>query len=156
MNRIVLLGVAMFFAIVGIALMGSDNTAVAGHGGHGCNGASCDGGCGGYDAGECCGRRHHRHRRCDGGGCRGRHHHRRNRCCGEVNACCGEAAPACCAVAAGPMQAPGKGDYGPAQAPGKGDFGPAQAPGKGAPEQAPAQAPEKGAPGQAPAQAPAK
>lgn len=138
MNRIVLLGVAMFFAIVGIALLGSDSKAVAGHGCHGCNGASCDGGCGGHD--DCCGRRHHRHRRCDGG-CRGGLFARlHNRCCGEVNTCCGEAAPACCAVAAGPAQAPSK------EAP-----APAQAPSKEAPAQAPAQAPEKGAAEQAPA-----
>jgi hypothetical protein len=138
MNRIVVFGVAMFFAAIGVALMGSDS-AVAGHGGHGCHGAACDGGfapdCGGHDA--CCGRRHHRHHRNRCGGGLFSHKHR-NRCCGDVApACCGEVAPACAAPVAyeqAPMQAPGK------------DF----------PGQAPAQPFAKEAPGQAPAQAPAQ
>ena len=47
MNRALIFCIAIFFAVVGIALLGADNAAVAGHG---CCG--CHGGCGGYD---CCG-----------------------------------------------------------------------------------------------------
>jgi len=52
MNRILILGVAMFLAIVGIALIGGEKTAVAGHGCHGCccGGDCCGGGCCGYSA----------------------------------------------------------------------------------------------------------
>lgn len=97
MNRLFALGVAVFFAIVGIALMGGENQAVAGHGCHGCDcaGVSCDGGCGGHHACHGChGRRHHRCHGCHG--CHGRRHHRchGNSCCGPVADCCG--APACC------------------------------------------------------------
>src|SRR6185369_16267568 len=65
MNRILILGIAMFIAIVGIALVGGEKVAVAGHGCHGC----CCGGdcCGG--GGECCGGCHchgHRRHRCHG------------------------------------------------------------------------------------------
>lgn len=93
MNRALLFGIAIFFAVVGIALVGGESKVLAGHGGcgGGCGGYNgCDGGaCGGAPA--CCGpqacggRHHHRHHR---------HHHRRNNCCG--NPCCGQAAPACC------------------------------------------------------------
>ena len=38
MNRMVVFGVAMFLAIVGIALLGGQNSATAGHGCPGCNG----------------------------------------------------------------------------------------------------------------------
>jgi hypothetical protein len=50
MNRTLILGIAMLLAIVGIALVGGEKVAVAGHGCHGC----CCGGdcCGG---GGCCG-----------------------------------------------------------------------------------------------------
>src|ERR1044071_8962832 len=53
MNRILILGVAMFIAIVGIALVGGEKVAVAGHGCHGCccGGDCCGGGCCG---GDCC------------------------------------------------------------------------------------------------------
>jgi hypothetical protein len=85
MNRALLFGIAIFFAVVGIALMGSDSKVLAGHGCNGgCAGAGCDGGCmgachGGGCAGNAC-----------NGGCNGRRHHRRNRCHGcHANACCG-------------------------------------------------------------------
>ena len=93
MNRALLFGIAIFFAIVGLSLVGSQSQAVAGHR---CNG-SCDGGhhrdrCFGRD--RCHGRGHHdrcsgrdrghgrdrchgglfgHHRRCNGGGCNGGH-----------------------------------------------------------------------------------
>ncbi len=56
MNRILILGIAMFLAIVGIALVGGEKVAVAGHGCCCCCGGSC---CGG---GCCCGHHHHHHR----------------------------------------------------------------------------------------------
>ncbi|HIN95428.1 MAG TPA: hypothetical protein EYN03_07265 [Planctomycetes bacterium] len=44
MNRVVLFGVAIFFAFVSIALLGGDNLVVAGHGCHGFRGGKkCDG-----------------------------------------------------------------------------------------------------------------
>ena len=64
MNRVIVFGVAVFFAVVGIALMGGQQQAVAGHGCNGCHGAvACDGGnvgcapvaCSG-DTGRCFGR----------------------------------------------------------------------------------------------------
>ena len=64
MNRVIVFGVAFFFAIVGIALLGGQQQAVAGHGCNGCHGAvACDGGnvgcapvaCSG-DTGRCFGR----------------------------------------------------------------------------------------------------
>ncbi len=49
MNRVFVFGVAVFFAIVGIALLGGEKQAVAGHGCNGCHGAvACDG------AASCC------------------------------------------------------------------------------------------------------
>src|SRR6266478_1996885 len=71
--------------IVGIALIGGSNTAMAGHGCCGCH-ASCD--CGGCGGGGCCGchHRHHRHRCCGCDGCCG--------CSGE--SACAAAAPSCC------------------------------------------------------------
>ncbi|HEX5444430.1 MAG TPA: hypothetical protein VFW87_11395 [Pirellulales bacterium] len=136
MNRALVFGIAIFFAVVGIALMGGDNKVLAGHGhggGGGCMG--CDGyACGGAPAcagpADCCapcgGRRHHGHRR---------HHQRRNNCCG--NPCCGPVAPACCGYGGG---------YGaPAGGMGPGGQGPA------GPEAAPPAAPEAPpAPGNAP------
>ena len=79
MNRALVLGIAIFVAVIGIALVGGESQAVAGHG---CNGCDCD--CGGCA--------------CDCGG-------RRSRCCGRRqrrNKCCGCSAPAndCCAPAA--------------------------------------------------------
>lgn len=74
MNRFVVFGVAMFFAIVGIALLGAENKADAGQRCCGCSGASC-GGCGGACTG------------CSCGGLFAR------RCCG-AQACCGPRA--CC------------------------------------------------------------
>ena len=88
MNRALILGIAIFFAVVGIALVGGESKAVAGHGCHGCAG-DCGGGCdcgGGFDCCGCHGRRHHRR-------------HRRHRCCGcdGPPACCGveQCAPTC-------------------------------------------------------------
>lgn len=95
MNRIVVFGFAMFLAIVGIALLGGENSAVAGHG---CNGCSCDGGCdGGCDSscGGCHGGLLSRlHKRCGGcHGCGGGLLSRlRSRCCKPT--CC-EPAPCC-------------------------------------------------------------
>lgn len=73
MNRVVLLGVAVFLAVVGIALLGGANSALAGHGCCGCCGGcngcygGCCGGCnGGY--GGCCGGCHGGY---DCGGCHG-------------------------------------------------------------------------------------
>jgi hypothetical protein len=40
MNRMFVFGIAIFFAIVGIALVGGEKVAVAGHGCHGCSGCS--------------------------------------------------------------------------------------------------------------------
>lgn len=82
MNRFVVFGIAMFFAIVGIALLGADNKADAGQRCCGCAGASCagcDGGCYGC-----------------AGGCGGLF--ARKRCCGcaGYNACCGP--KACCGL----------------------------------------------------------
>lgn len=102
MNRIVVLGVAIFFALVGIALVGGENKASAfgflrlGGGGYGCSGCN---GCHGGHHNRCC------HNRCHGGGCcssnygccssschGGRHrcHGRCNGgCCGGYGGCCG-------------------------------------------------------------------
>ena len=66
MNRVVIVGIAMFLAIVGLALLGGENAAQAGHGCHGCAGVvGCDGGYGGHGChgllkghglrGGCCG-----------------------------------------------------------------------------------------------------
>jgi hypothetical protein len=76
MNRIVVLGVAIFFALVGIALVGGESKALAfGHRGC-CNGNSCcASSCHGGHHNRCC---HSRcHGRCHGG----------NSCCS--NSCCG-------------------------------------------------------------------
>lgn len=62
MNRVVLLGVAVFLAVVGIGLLGSGvDSALAGHGCCGCCGGCY--GCHGCYGGGCCG--------CYGGGCCG-------------------------------------------------------------------------------------
>ncbi len=85
MKRFLGFAVAMFFALIAIALIGGDSGAVAGHGCHGRK--------------SCHGKKHHERReRCHG---------RKNRChgeaaapacesgCGEVNACGGCAGGAC-------------------------------------------------------------
>ena len=95
MNRIVVLGVAIFLALVGIALVGGEQTAEAGlfNRGGGC-GCACDGGgchgrrrchgrCDGCHGGDCCASK------CDGcscnGSCHGRHRcHGRDRCHGGL------------------------------------------------------------------------
>jgi hypothetical protein len=99
MNRIVVLGLAMFFAIVGIALLGGDSKAMAfGHrkccSCSSCNG--CNGGC------------HGCHSRCHG--C-----HKRHRCHG-CNGCNGCNGGSCCSNG-GYVQAPEKQAPAPAQAP---------------------------------------
>jgi hypothetical protein len=97
MNRVFVLGVVLFFAIVGIAMLGGQEQAVAGHGCGGCAGVvACDGavGCGGIvDAGcattcqgRCFGRLRDRFNRC--GGNRGRLFGQR-RCAGPATDCCG-------------------------------------------------------------------
>lgn len=119
MNRTVLFGVVIFFAVVAIALMGSGNQAIAGHGCHGCGGSygyacggyACGGyACGGYACDGCfgCGGVAYRARACGGcyapcGGCAGvvrRHqglfHHRRAMACYGVAApCCGPVVYGC-------------------------------------------------------------
>src|SRR5438045_3077377 len=90
MNRALIFAIAIFFAVVGIALLGGDsNKVLAGHGCHcscgGCGG--CDGGCGGCGGCHC-------------GGLFARL--RARRCCGCcAPSCCAPAncAPACCAPA---------------------------------------------------------
>src|SRR6478672_4601308 len=88
MNRIVVFGLAMFFALVGIALVGGENKASAfifGGGGCGCSGA-CGGGCHHRHHGGCHARHHRCHGRCNGGGCNG------GGCCGGGGyggGCCG-------------------------------------------------------------------
>lgn len=106
MNRIFGFGIAIFFAVVGLAMVGGERQADAGHGccgvavSHGCGGHHrCGGGlfagrhhrCGGHVAHHRCGGHARRHR-C-GGLFGGRHH----RCAGPVD-CCGVAAPVveCC------------------------------------------------------------
>ena len=108
MNRIVVLGVAIFFALVGIALVGGENKASAfGHRCHcSCNG--CNGGCNG---GGCCSSSCHS--RCHGchrsHGCHSRCHgcHRSHRCHGCCSSSCNGG---CCGgyemKEAAPVQAP--------------------------------------------------
>jgi hypothetical protein len=98
MNRIVVLGVAIFFALVGIALVGGEQTAEAGlfnwggGGGYGCagdcgggcRGRRCHGGCDGCHGGGCCSSG--KYDGCNGcsGSCHGRHRcHGRDRCSGR-------------------------------------------------------------------------
>ena len=92
-RRALILGIAIFVAIVGMSLLGGEKRAMAGHGCHGCGGCSacygCDGcvGCAG-----CCGVVKGCHG-CHGyARCRGRRHVRRCRgcrgCAGYVS-CCG-------------------------------------------------------------------
>jgi hypothetical protein len=118
MNRALVLGIAMFFAIVGLSLVGGQSEAVAGHG---CNGSQCDGGhhgrarCNGHHGRDRChGRGHHRRDRCNGRG------HHRNRCNGGHHGGCNGGYEG--AKVAAPVQ---KGDAVPAAPAQK---GPAQAP----------------------------
>ena len=90
MNRVIVCGVAVFFAIAAIAMLGNDNTAVAGHGCSGCDGGSDCGGevsCGGRA--HRCGLLQRLHRR----RCEGRRHgcHAEAACCTPAPSCCGEA-----------------------------------------------------------------
>lgn len=73
MNRILVLGVAMFFALVGLAMVGGESQAVAGHGCNGCKGVGCVGDSGGCAGMDCCGKRVR---------CAGRMHARKARCGG--------------------------------------------------------------------------
>ncbi|MHB8954660.1 MAG: hypothetical protein ACYC4U_16935 [Pirellulaceae bacterium] len=114
MNRVIVLGVAIFFAFVGIVLVGGQQQAVAGDGCNGCQGAvACDGGNGGCAAVGCSGdtgRRIGRARcgartRCEGrtrGEGRQRHVRRglgRRGCGGQPADCCGEVVVSdCCGV----------------------------------------------------------
>lgn len=83
MNRTLLLGVAIFFAIVGLALMGGEQQAVAGGGCAGCSGAVVC--CGDVVEPSCSG--------CFGRAREARHHRRAarraqaNACCGAVDVC---------------------------------------------------------------------
>src|SRR5262249_20680435 len=99
MNRIVVLGLALFFALVGIALIGGDSKAVAF--GHRCGGCNACGGC------------HGGHRCHGGGGCHARCHGGHRRCHGGCNGCNG----GCCGGSA--VQAPEKQAPAPMQAPAK-------------------------------------
>src|SRR5262245_43418673 len=98
MNRIVVFGLALFFALVGIALVGGEKKASAfifgrlgGGGGYSCGGCNgCGGGCHGGCNGGC-----HRRQRCNGG-CHARRCHGRcnggcngGGCCGGGGGCCG-------------------------------------------------------------------
>jgi hypothetical protein len=116
MNRKVAVGLAIFFAIVGIALMGGGQAAVAGLGCHGCAGVAACGG--GDDAGACGGVRCFGRLRCHGEreavACHGRvrchgldrAERRAQRCCGvKVECGCGgEAAPAAAPTPAPPKE----------------------------------------------------
>jgi hypothetical protein len=120
MNRALVFGIAMFFAVVGIALVGGEkSSAVAGLGCHGCGGgcgglfsrlhSRCCGepccgtpapepaccGCGGLFSrlcNRCCGEPACEPEPCCG--CGGLFSRLRHRCCGE-KPCCGEPAPSC-------------------------------------------------------------
>ena len=108
MNRVFLCGIALFFAIVAIALLGGQEQAAAGHGCGGCHGVvACDGadaGCAATCRGRCFGRLRQA-RRC--GGSRGRLFAKR-RCAGRVNDCCGtqEVVADCCSTAVASDAAP--------------------------------------------------
>jgi hypothetical protein len=103
MNRALILGIAMVFAVVGIALIGGEsNAVVAGHGCHacggcgGCGGGGCDTSCSSCSA--CKG--------CKCGGLLARMRARRAArgccapaCCAPAPACCCPPPPACCETA---------------------------------------------------------
>ncbi len=123
MNRTFVTGVGIFVALVGIAMFGGEQRAVAGHGCHGCNGcdgAACHGvsDCCGDVVVDCCGC-HGKKRRCHGLARRLRKHrchgrvrcHGRRRChgvsdcCGVVPDCCGEVVvPDCCGCHGGEVE----------------------------------------------------
>ena len=131
MNRFLVLGVAIFFALVGLAMIGGESQAVAGHGCNGCKGVGCVGGghgvCAGIDCGgkhaRCAGRRHARAARCGGlkgdcggskvrcGGIKAKH---RRRCAGVAD-CCGTVVHDCGGHGGKMMDAPvqGGGDIAP-------------------------------------------
>lgn len=107
MNRIVLCGVALFFAVVGIALIGGEEKASAGlFGGSGCDGSDCSGAsdcCGGKKLfghhKRCCGGREKCHGSLFSGKCHGREkchgglfskHRCSGKCSGAVDCCGGE------------------------------------------------------------------
>jgi len=135
MNRVIVFGVAAFFAVVGIALVGGQSQAVAGLG-RKCQGANARGGEVGCAAAatcceekvscvgrkKCAGRVRSEGRvRCEG---RARHARRgagKNDCCGQpVATCCGETVAAdCCGVTteAAPTEAAPATDAPPADAP---------------------------------------
>ena len=109
MNRIVVFGVAIFFALVGIALVGGERNAEAGLFARsgGCNGCSDNGGCHGRrhnrcHASDCCAVKEVDTCSCSGKRCHGRH-----RCNGGCNGGCygGEVV----AVEKGAVQAPVQG-----------------------------------------------
>lgn len=78
MNRALVLGIAIFFAIVGLALLGGETSALAGHCGCDCAAAChCDGGCA-ADCGGC----HACDNGCHGRRCGGLLSRLRNRCHG--------------------------------------------------------------------------
>src|SRR5690242_16623537 len=77
MNRTLILGIAIFFAIVGLALVGGENASAGLFRKHGCGGCDCGGApaCSGGEAADCC-----------GGRCHGKRHgcHARKRCHGGL------------------------------------------------------------------------
>jgi hypothetical protein len=81
MNRTLVLGIAIFFAVVCIALLGNQNQAVAGLGCSGCDGFAVKG-CSGRA--RCHGQRHAFKSRCSGAT-----KHAGNRCCGSATKCSG-------------------------------------------------------------------
>lgn len=123
MNRTLFMGIAVFLAVVGIALVGGEKQAVAGHGCHGCHGSyNCDGGgCHGDNGGchaanhGCAGRQ-----RCHGRRRHGLFSHRR-RCHGRSHGCHGYVAPSCCGCSGQAIEA-APAEEAPAEAP------PAEAP----------------------------
>ncbi len=118
MNRTLVFGIALFFAIVGLSLIGSENSASAGLFRHrGCGGSDCGGSdCGGapscdgdYDCGGYHGRKHRCHGLFGGHRCHGRKHchglfrkHRCYGCSGAAPACCGEVVEPSCSGSAAP------------------------------------------------------
>ncbi len=103
MNRMFVFGVAMFFAIVGFALMGGERQAVAGHGCGGCHGvvtSDCGTPC--CEPAPCGGRARHQGIR-RAGRCGGHASHRRllsrRGCGGQPADCCGTVVTDCCGVA---------------------------------------------------------
>ena len=115
MNRVFLSGVALFFAIVGIALLGGQNQATAGHGC--CGVVACDGadaGCAATCKGRCFGRlREAMKSRCSGQRCSGTRGKlfAKRRCAGQATDCCGNAVVAdCCGTVVADEAAPTEAD----------------------------------------------